>query len=63
MVSRTGAQLIDDAGNLLRDTLIPLASVVTPNRYEADIEWFRNSYTDDMRAAAQRIHQPGAKPC
>jgi len=37
MVSRTGAQLIDDAVATLRDTLIPLASVVTPNRYEAQI--------------------------
>jgi len=34
MVSRTGAQLIDDAVET-RDTLIPLAGVV--NRYEAQL--------------------------
>ncbi len=38
MVSRTGAQLLDDdAVESLRNTLIPLASIVTPNRYEAQL--------------------------
>ena len=38
MVSRTGAQLIDDqAIASLRDLLIPQALIVTPNRYEAEI--------------------------
>ncbi|MGL5192935.1 MAG: bifunctional hydroxymethylpyrimidine kinase/phosphomethylpyrimidine kinase, partial [Chroococcales cyanobacterium] len=38
MVSRTGAQLIDDeAVTLLRDVLVPLGAIVTPNRYEAQI--------------------------
>jgi len=38
MVSRTGAQLIDDrAISDLRELLIPQASIVTPNRYEAEI--------------------------
>ena len=63
MVSRTGAQLIDDAAvATLRDALIPLAVVVTPNRYEAQMLSGLEIYTlDDMRAAAQRIHQIGAK--
>lgn len=62
MVSRTGAQLIDDAAvATLRDTLIPLATVVTPNRYEAQLLSGLEIHTlDDMRAAAQRIHQMGA---
>jgi hydroxymethylpyrimidine/phosphomethylpyrimidine kinase len=38
MVSRTGAQLIDDRSiALLRDKLIPKALIVTPNRYEAQL--------------------------
>lgn len=63
MVSRTGAQLIDDAAvATLRDTLIPLASVVTPNRYEAQLLSGLKIHTlNDMKAAAQRIHQLGAK--
>lgn len=62
MVSRTGAQLIDDAAvATLRDTLIPLASVVTPNRYEAQLLSGLEIHTlDDMKVAAQRIHQLGA---
>jgi hydroxymethylpyrimidine/phosphomethylpyrimidine kinase len=63
MVSRTGAQLIDDAAvATLRDTLIPLAAVVTPNRYEAQLLSGLEIHTlDDMKVAAQRIHQMGAK--
>lgn len=63
MVSRTGAQLIDDSAVVtLRDTLIPLAAVVTPNRYEAQLlADFEIHSLDDMKIAAQRIHQLGAK--
>ncbi|HEY9852665.1 MAG TPA: bifunctional hydroxymethylpyrimidine kinase/phosphomethylpyrimidine kinase [Leptolyngbyaceae cyanobacterium] len=63
MVSRTGAQLIDnEAITCLRDNLIPQAAIVTPNRYEAQILSDLPIHTlDDMRAAAQRIYQLGAK--
>ncbi len=63
MVSRTGAQLIDDdAVASLRDVLIPLAMIVTPNRYEAQLLSGLEIHTlDDMRSAAQRIHQLGSK--
>ncbi|HEY9650179.1 MAG TPA: bifunctional hydroxymethylpyrimidine kinase/phosphomethylpyrimidine kinase [Coleofasciculaceae cyanobacterium] len=62
MVSRTGAQLIDDrAVASLRDVLIPLAAIVTPNRYEAQILSGLDIHTqEDMEKAAQRIHQLGA---
>jgi hydroxymethylpyrimidine/phosphomethylpyrimidine kinase len=62
MVSRTGAQLIDDeAVASLRDVLIPLAAIVTPNRYESQLLSGLEIHTlDDMRVAAQRIHQLGA---
>ena len=64
MVSRTGARLIDDAAvSCLRDTLIPLAAIVTPNRYEAQILTGSEIHTlDDMQAAARYIYQNlGAK--
>ncbi|ABA23126.1 Phosphomethylpyrimidine kinase [Trichormus variabilis ATCC 29413] len=59
MVSRTGAQLIDDnAIKTLRQQLIPLAAIITPNRYEAQIlSGLPINTLDDMRAAAQVIHR------
>jgi hydroxymethylpyrimidine/phosphomethylpyrimidine kinase len=59
MVSRAGAQLIDDAAvKTLRDRLIPRAIIVTPNRYEAQIlTGLKINSLDDMRAAAQMIHR------
>ncbi|MEP0868998.1 bifunctional hydroxymethylpyrimidine kinase/phosphomethylpyrimidine kinase [Trichocoleus desertorum AS-A10] len=63
MVSRTGAQLIDDSAiATLRDALIPQAAIVTPNRYEAQLlSGLTIDTLDDMQAAAQRIYQLGAK--
>ncbi|TVP59255.1 MAG: bifunctional hydroxymethylpyrimidine kinase/phosphomethylpyrimidine kinase [Nodularia sp. (in: Bacteria)] len=59
MVSRTGAQLIDDdAVQTLRHALLPQAAIVTPNRYEAQIlSGIPINTLDDMRAAAQVIHR------
>lgn len=59
MVSRTGAQLIDDdAVQTLVHTLLPQATIVTPNRYEAQIlSGLPINTLDDMRAAAQVIHR------
>jgi hydroxymethylpyrimidine/phosphomethylpyrimidine kinase len=61
MVSRTGAQLIDDdAIATLRSTLLPLATVLTPNRYEAQIlAGFEIQTLADMARAAQAIHALG----
>lgn len=64
MVSRTGVQLInDDAVNSLRDTLIPQAVIVTPNRYEAQIlSGLEVNSVADMRLVAQIIAEKmGAK--
>lgn len=63
MVSRTGAQLIDDAAiALLKTALIPYATVLTPNRYEAQILGNLDIQTlSDMQTAARKIHQLGAK--
>jgi hydroxymethylpyrimidine/phosphomethylpyrimidine kinase len=63
MVSRTGAQLIaDDAIATLLSDLIPQATVLTPNRYEAQILAGMTIQTlDDMQVAAQKIHLLGAK--
>ena len=63
MVSRTGAQLLDDdAIKTIRDVLIPLAAIATPNRYEAQILADMQIHTlDDMQTAAQKIHKLGAR--
>lgn len=64
MVSRTGVQLIDNkAVQTLAYELIPQATIVTPNRYEAQIlSGLQIDSLDDMRASAQIIHQKlGAK--
>ena len=59
MVSRTGAQLIDnDAVQTLRHALLPKAAIVTPNRFEAQIlSGLPINSLDEMRAAAQVIHR------
>lgn len=63
MVSRTGAQLIDDtAVASLREHLLPLATIVTPNKYEAQLlSGLEIHNIDDMRAAAGQIYRLGAK--
>ncbi|MEB3278895.1 MAG: bifunctional hydroxymethylpyrimidine kinase/phosphomethylpyrimidine kinase [Lyngbya sp.] len=59
MVSRTGAQLIDEnAIRALRELLFPHASLITPNRYEAEILTGRKIQTlDQMCTAAQQIYE------
>lgn len=61
MVSRAGAQLIDDdAIFLLKTALIPLATIATPNRYEAQLLSGQTITTlEDMTTAAQAIHELG----
>jgi hydroxymethylpyrimidine/phosphomethylpyrimidine kinase len=61
MVSRTGAQLIDDdAVALMRDRLLPLATVATPNCYEAQLLAGQAIESlADLIAAAKAIWQLG----
>ncbi|NJK61957.1 MAG: bifunctional hydroxymethylpyrimidine kinase/phosphomethylpyrimidine kinase [Synechococcaceae cyanobacterium SM2_3_1] len=61
MVSRTGAQLLEDeAIEAMRTQLIPLAQIVTPNRFEAQILSGVSIHTlEDMQAAAREIHTHG----
>ncbi|MDJ0557146.1 MAG: bifunctional hydroxymethylpyrimidine kinase/phosphomethylpyrimidine kinase [Microcoleaceae cyanobacterium MO_207.B10] len=61
MVSRAGVQLIDDvAVATLRDVLLPMASIVTPNIYEAQIfAGIDINSIDDMRRAAEKIYNLG----
>lgn len=63
MVSRTGAKLIDDeAIASLTRKLLPLASVLTPNRYEAQILADIEIKTlKDMQRATQKILSLGAR--
>ncbi|MEN9201617.1 MAG: bifunctional hydroxymethylpyrimidine kinase/phosphomethylpyrimidine kinase [Thermostichus sp. DG02_2_bins_29] len=57
MVSRTGARLLaEEAIVAIRERLLPLAQVVTPNRYEAQIlSGLELSSLEEMKAAAERI--------
>lgn len=61
MVSRAGAQLIDDAAvALLTERLLPQATLVTPNRYEAELLTGLSLTTlADMEAAARHIYALG----
>lgn len=63
MVSRSGDRLIDEGAiAFLQDVLIPMAAVVTPNRFEAQIlSGLEINSVDDMRSAAQQIYRSGAK--
>lgn len=63
MVSRTGAVLIDgEAIATLRDQLLPHATVVTPNRYEAQLlSGMAIDSLDAMKEAAQLIASLGPK--
>jgi hydroxymethylpyrimidine/phosphomethylpyrimidine kinase len=63
MVSRTGAQLIDDAAiATLKQHLLPLARLLTPNRYEAQMLSGLEILTlEDMQLAARKIYDLGTK--
>jgi len=60
--SSSGAELLDAAGTrLLREKLIPLADVVTPNVDEAAVlTGLKVTDLDEMRAAAAKLHQMGS---
>lgn len=63
MVSKHGLPLLpQDAVHALRDDLIPIAALVTPNVPEAEALTGNRIHTlDDMRAAAQHIYATGAR--
>ncbi|MEG6584646.1 bifunctional hydroxymethylpyrimidine kinase/phosphomethylpyrimidine kinase [Dendrosporobacter sp. 1207_IL3150] len=63
MVSKSGSHLLKkDAINTLKEYLIPLALVVTPNLYEAsELVGFEVANENDMRNAAIKIHEMGSK--
>lgn len=52
-----------DSAEALRDELIPLATVATPNLFEAGVLSGLGKLTtlEDMKAAAEKIHHLGAK--
>lgn len=60
--SSSGADLLDPAGvRLLRDLLIPLVDVITPNIDEAEaLTGVKVKELDDMRAAANKLHELGS---
>ncbi|KAL7752953.1 trifunctional hydroxymethylpyrimidine kinase/phosphomethylpyrimidine kinase/thiaminase [Sorochytrium milnesiophthora] len=63
MVATSGAQLLQtDAVDALKQRLLPLATVVTPNVREAEVlTGMRIRSLDDMKAAARALHALGAR--
>ena len=59
MIAKSGAPLIsEDAVEVLKKRLIPLAKVVTPNRHEAEkLTGMKISGLEDARRAAAAIHK------
>lgn len=65
MVATSGARLLqDDAADLLRDRMLPLAAVVTPNLPEAEVLWGRSiNSAQDVESAAREIGQRHGTAC
>jgi hydroxymethylpyrimidine/phosphomethylpyrimidine kinase len=63
MVAKGGQKLLEDAAvDAMRRTLLPLASVVTPNIPEAEVlTGMRIASPDDMRAAGEALVALGAR--
>ncbi len=63
MVAKSGAHLLQpEACQALTENLFPLASVVTPNLFEAEVIIGKKISTlKEMEAAAVRLHQLGTK--
>jgi hydroxymethylpyrimidine/phosphomethylpyrimidine kinase len=63
LASTSGAGLVDPAGEkILRERLIPLAAVITPNVTEAAaLTGMEVTHAEEMKDAAGRLHQMGAK--
>ena len=63
MVAATGARLLrENAVEAVKQDLIPLATVVTPNTFEAEVLTGRAVTTEtDMREAAREIHALGPR--
>lgn len=61
MASKTGSPLLEpEATDALKTKLFPLATVVTPNRYEAEaLTGMVIQTLDDMKGAAKRLHEMG----
>ena len=61
--SSSGTRLLDDNGvKILVEELLPLVEAITPNADEAAVlTGSQVSYVDDMREAANKLHDMGAK--
>jgi hydroxymethylpyrimidine/phosphomethylpyrimidine kinase len=63
LISTSETKLLDDEGiHVLRQRLVPLAAVITPNIPEAtSLTGVKISEVDDMRQAASQLHEMGAR--
>lgn len=65
MIAKGGAPLLsEDAVIVVRDELLPLATIVTPNLPEAEkLTGQTINTTDDMQMAAKKITKYGSSKC
>jgi hydroxymethylpyrimidine/phosphomethylpyrimidine kinase len=63
LFSSSGVRLLDDSGRkLLVEKILPLTTVITPNAQEAALlTGLEVTNVDDMKQAAQRLREMGAK--
>jgi hydroxymethylpyrimidine/phosphomethylpyrimidine kinase len=63
LISGTGARLIDNKSfAAFKDEIVSLASIITPNRYEAEeLSGLKIRSKNDLKLASQRICDMGAK--
>jgi len=63
MIAKSGARLlVEDAVEALKRKIVPLATVLTPNRYEAEaLSGLRIGNLDDAKRAAEKIAELGAE--
>jgi len=63
MIAKSGARLLlEDAMDALKNKMVPRATVLTPNRHEAEaLSGIRIENLEDARRAAEKISELGAK--
>jgi len=63
MIAKSGARLLlEDAMDALKRRMVPLATVLTPNRHEAEaLSGLRIENLEDAKRAAEKIAELGAK--
>ena len=56
-----GLYVPQETAEALRDLLLPIADIATPNRYE--LEWMSGAKLDDIRSVIAAALDAGPPPC